>query len=72
MNDGVDDKHRRARTAHALLQPIVGYLNLLLQDPTAFGVTDETRQILERCVKSVDRERQIIDQMVEFFGDGFQ
>ncbi|MEN6444188.1 MAG: PAS domain-containing sensor histidine kinase [Methanoregula sp.] len=54
--------------AHELrtpLQPIIGYLNLLLQDPKAFGVTEETRQILERCVKSVDRERQIIDQMLE-------
>ena len=47
------------------LQPITGYLNLLLQDQKAFGVTDETRQILERCVKSIDHERQIIDQMLE-------
>jgi PAS domain S-box-containing protein len=47
------------------LQPIMGYLNLLMQDPQAFGVTEETRQILERCVKSVDRERQIINQMLE-------
>jgi PAS domain S-box-containing protein len=54
--------------AHELrtpLQPILGYLNLLLQDPKSFGVTDETRQILERCAKSVDQERQIINQMLE-------
>jgi len=54
--------------AHELrtpLQPVLGYLNLLLQDPPAFGVTEETRQILERCAKSVDRERQIINQMLE-------
>lgn len=54
--------------AHELrtpLQPVLGYLNLLLQDPRSFGVTDETRQILERCAKSVDRERQIINQMLE-------
>lgn len=54
--------------AHELrtpLQPIMGYLNLILQDPQAFGVTGETRQILEKCSKSVDRERQIINQMLE-------
>ena len=42
-----------------------GYLNLLLQDPQSFGITDETRQILERCAKSVDQRRQIINQMLE-------
>jgi signal transduction histidine kinase len=47
------------------LQPIMGYLNLILQDPQAFGVTGETKQILERCSKSVDRERQIINQMLD-------
>ncbi|MGA9621410.1 PAS domain S-box protein [Methanoregula sp.] len=54
--------------AHELrtpLQPVLGYLNLLLQDRTSFGVTDETWQILDRCAKSVDRERQIINQMME-------
>lgn len=54
--------------AHELrtpLQPIMGYLNLLLQDPQAFGVTGQTKQILERCAKSVDQERQIINQMLE-------
>ena len=54
--------------AHELrtpLQPVLGYLNLLLQDPHSFGITEETRQILERCAKSVDRERQIINQMLE-------
>jgi PAS domain S-box-containing protein len=54
--------------AHELrtpLQPIMGYLNLLTQDPKAYGVTDETRAILDRCAKSVDRESQIINQMLE-------
>ena len=54
--------------AHELrtpLQPIMGYLNLLTQDPQTYGVTDETRAILDRCAKSVDRESQIINQMLE-------
>ena len=47
------------------LQPIMGYLNLLTGDPKTYGVTDETRVILDRCAKSVDHERQIINQMLE-------
>ncbi|MDO9033574.1 MAG: PAS domain-containing sensor histidine kinase [Methanoregula sp.] len=47
------------------LQPIMGYLNLLTGDPQAYGVTEETRVILDRCAKSVDHERQIINQMLE-------
>ncbi len=47
------------------LQPIMGYINLLMQDPETYGVSEETRIILDRCAKSVDRERQIINQMLE-------
>jgi len=54
--------------AHELrtpLQPIMGYLNLLTQDPQTYGVTEETKAILDRCARSVDRESQIINQMLE-------
>ena len=67
----LDEERRRGiivTVAHELrtpLQPIMGYLNLLTQDPTAFGLNDETRKILERCLTSVDRERQIINQMLD-------
>jgi len=47
------------------LQPIMGYINLLTQDPESYGVTEETKLILDRCAQSVDRERQIINQMLE-------
>ena len=47
------------------LQPIMGYINMLTQDPESYGVTKETKLILDRCAKSVDRERQIINQMLE-------
>lgn len=66
-----DKEQRRgiiSSVAHELrtpLQPIMGYLNLLTQDPQTYGVTDETRAILDRCAKSVDRESQIINQMLE-------
>nr|WP_321353053.1 PAS domain-containing sensor histidine kinase [uncultured Methanoregula sp.] len=66
-----DNDRRRgiiSTVAHELrtpLQPIMGYLNLLTEDPQTYGVTDETKAILNRCAKSVDRERQIINQMLE-------
>ncbi len=66
-----DREQRRgiiSSVAHELrtpLQPIMGYLNLLTQDPQTYGVTDETKAILDRCAKSVDRESQIINQMLE-------
>ncbi len=67
----LDNERRRGiivTVAHELrtpLQPILGYLNLLIQDPEEFGIPDETKKILERCLASVDRERQIINQMLE-------
>ncbi|MCX6684022.1 MAG: PAS domain S-box protein, partial [Methanoregula sp.] len=66
------DNERRhsiiSSVAHELrtpLQPIMGYIEMLTQDPESFGITEETRLILDRCSRSVDRERQIINQMLE-------
>jgi PAS domain S-box-containing protein len=67
----LDNERRRGiiiTVAHELrtpLQPILGYLNLLIQDPKDYGILDDTKKILERCLASVDRERQIINQMLE-------
>jgi PAS domain S-box-containing protein len=66
-----DNERRRGiiiTVAHELrtpLQPILGYLNLLIQDPAGFGIIDDTKKMLERCLVSVERERQIINQMLE-------
>ncbi|MEN6443064.1 MAG: PAS domain-containing sensor histidine kinase [Methanoregula sp.] len=54
--------------AHELrtpLQPIMGYLDLLMEDPKAFGLTEDTKKIIARCMTSVERERQIINQMLD-------
>jgi PAS domain S-box-containing protein len=67
----LDNERRRGiitTVAHELrtpLQPILGYLNLLVQDPEGYGIPDDTKKILERCLASVERERQIINQMLE-------
>jgi len=66
-----DNERRRGvivTVAHELrtpLQPILGYLNLLLSDPEGFGIQEDTKKILDRCLTSVDRERQIINQMLD-------
>jgi PAS domain S-box-containing protein len=66
-----DNERRRGiiiTVAHELrtpLQPILGYLNLLIQDPEGFGILADTKKMLERCLVSIDRERQIINQMLE-------
>jgi len=66
-----DNERRRGiivTLAHELqtpLQPIFGYLNLLIQDPEGVDIKGDTKKILERCLSSVDRERQIVNQMLE-------
>ena len=73
LSDKIHEDNERRRgiiitVAHELrtpLQPILGYLNLLISDPEGFGIVDETKKILERCLTSVDRERQIINQMLD-------
>jgi len=54
--------------AHELrtpLQPILGYLSLLTQDPEGFGISGDVKKMLGRCLASVERERQIINHMLE-------
>jgi PAS domain S-box-containing protein len=54
--------------AHELrtpLQPILGYLHLLLDDPEYFGITAETGKMLRTCLDNVERERHIVDRMLE-------
>ncbi|MDO9033844.1 MAG: PAS domain-containing sensor histidine kinase, partial [Methanoregula sp.] len=73
LSDKIKEDNERRRgiiitVAHELrtpLQPILGYLNLLISDPEGFGIVEETKKILERCLTSVERERQIINQMLE-------
>jgi len=54
-----------ARELMTPLQPVLGDLNVLLQDSKSFGLTDETRQILERCRRSMEDERRTINHMLE-------
>lgn len=54
--------------AHELrtpLQPILGYLHLLMDDPEGFNLSEEARRMLGRCLENVERERYIVDRMLE-------
>ncbi|MBN2733974.1 MAG: PAS domain-containing protein [Methanomicrobiaceae archaeon] len=54
--------------AHELrtpLQPVLGYLNLLLEKPEQSGINEETIKILKKCLISVERECSIVERMLE-------
>lgn len=67
-----DNERRRGvitNVAHELrtpLQPIIGYLDMLIADPEEFGISEDTKNILGRCLQSAERERRIINQMIDF------
>lgn len=55
--------------AHELrtpLQPIVGYLNLIMDDErVSTTLDDDTLQMLKICLESAERERTLVDRMLE-------
>jgi PAS domain S-box-containing protein len=54
--------------AHELrtpLQPILGYLHLILEDPSSFALDSETVKLLRLCLENVERERRVVDRMLE-------
>jgi nitrogen-specific signal transduction histidine kinase len=54
--------------AHELrtpLQPVFGYLYLLLEDRQKYGLSDETCRLLGICMENVSRERDAVNRMLE-------
>ena len=54
--------------AHELrtpLQPVIGYLHLILDEPEQSGLNEATIEILTKCLKSADRESSIVEKMLE-------
>jgi PAS domain S-box-containing protein len=54
--------------AHELrtpLQPILGYLHLILEDPSSYALDSETVKLLQLCLENVERERRVVDRMLE-------
>ncbi|MFA4848411.1 MAG: anti-sigma factor antagonist [Methanoregula sp.] len=54
--------------AHELrtpLQPVMGYLHLVLDDPDSFGLNADAKTILGKCSKNIDQMREIIDHIIK-------
>ncbi|WP_321507988.1 anti-sigma factor antagonist [uncultured Methanoregula sp.] len=76
-----DLRHELARkrefiilTAHELrtpLQPVMGYLHMILEDPAASGLTIDTTALLEKCSKNVDHVREIIEHIIKLSDMGY-
>ncbi|UUX92802.1 ATP-binding protein [Methanoplanus endosymbiosus] len=72
-NSGINPEMHRwnffvNNAAHELrtpLQPIVGYLNLLLDDPEDSGLNEYSADMLRKCLSSVERECVIVERILE-------
>ena len=54
--------------AHELrtpLQPVLGYLNLVLEDPDSYGLNTDARGILGKCSENVDHMREIVEHIIK-------
>lgn len=54
--------------AHELrtpLQPVLGYLSLLYDNYSSYGISDEVARMLGVCLDNVDRERRVVNRMLE-------
>jgi anti-anti-sigma factor len=60
--------------AHELrtpLQPVMGYLQLMLDDPDSYGMNADAKVILGKCSKNIDQMREIIEHILKLSGLGY-
>jgi PAS domain S-box-containing protein len=56
------------KLAHELrtpLQPLAGYLRLIVEDPGYYGITKDTEKILRTCLACVEQEIGVVERAVE-------
>jgi anti-anti-sigma factor len=61
-------------TAHELrtpLQPVMGYLHMILEEPESFGVNADLRPLLEKCSGNIDQVKEIIEHIIKLSDMGY-
>jgi anti-anti-sigma factor len=61
-------------TAHELrtpLQPVIGYLHMVLDDPDSFCLNADAKAILEKCSDTIDHIRESIEHIIKLNGLGY-
>ncbi|BBL69155.1 sensor histidine kinase [Methanoculleus chikugoensis] len=56
------------KLAHELrtpLQPLLGYLRMIVEDPDYYGLTKETEKILKTCLACADQEQAVVERAIE-------
>lgn len=60
--------------AHELrtpLQPVMGYLHLVLDDPDSYGLNADAKVILGKCSKNIDLMREMIEHILKLSSLGY-
>ncbi len=47
------------------LQPLIGYLQMITEDPGHYGLTGETKESLTTCFECARQEQAVVERMVE-------
>jgi len=61
-------------TAHELrtpLQPVMGYLHMILDDPDAYGLNAEACSLLKKCSENADKMREMIGHIIKLSDMGY-
>lgn len=56
------------KLAHELrtpLQPLLGYLRMIVEDPDYYDLTKETEKVLKTCLACADQEQAVVERAIE-------
>lgn len=54
-----------AHESRTPLQPLLGYLRMIIEDPGYYGITEDTEKILKTCLACADQEQAVVERTVE-------
>jgi len=47
------------------LQPLIGYLQIIAEDPKHYGLTDEAEKLIRTCLECAGQEQAVVERVVE-------